>query len=175
MKNCINCNAPLDDKAMFCHNCGTAQQPMGNNPQQPMGNNQQQPNVNPNYAQPYQANPVADGDHTAEFSAKDVSDNKLFALLIYLSSIIGIVIAVFANNSKKSAYLDFHIKQGMKIFISQLLVGVASGLLSWTCIVPVAGAICVVVLTVVSYICFFKTCVGKSIEAPIVKGFSFLK
>ena len=193
MKNCTNCNTPIDDNAVFCHNCGTSQptvgsqqpqQPIGNqqpmgNPQQPMGNpqqpmgNPQQPNANQNFAQPYQM-PVSSDDHTAEFSPTDVSENKLFALAVYLLGAVGIIIALISRVSKPSPYLNFHIKQGMKIFISEILVGLLTALLSWTCIMIPVGAIAVIVLAVVSIICFVNTCKGKSVEAPIVKSLKFL-
>ena len=44
-------------------------------------------------------------DHTSEFSAKDVSDNKVMAMLMYLMGTIGIIIALLAGTN--SPYVGF--------------------------------------------------------------------
>ncbi len=162
MKNCPNCNAQMEDNAVFCPNCGfsAAQQPQAQQPQ---------------YNQ-YAAAPVVDQyDHTGEFSAEDVSENKLLAAIIYASNIIGIIVALIAQNSRKSKYLDFHIKQGLKSFVIMLFLAVAGAVLSFTCIAPFVAAVCEIILLVVNYICFFKTLGNKSVEMPIIRNFGFLK
>lgn len=146
MKYCSNCGTQLDDNAAFCANCGTA------------------------FGATAPADPF---DHTAEFEAADVSENKPFAMLMYLMGILGIVIALLA--SRDSQYLKFHTRQIIKIQVITLLSGVAMALLFWTIIVPIAGAIWLTILFVVQIICFFKICAGKSIEPPIVRSIGFLK
>ena len=161
MKTCPKCNTQLSDDAMFCTNCGTSFQNANPQPQQ-------------TYTQPV-APVVNVYDHTAEFDVQDVHDNKIFAILCYIMGIIGVIVALLARSSVNSPYLSFHIKQALKITITTILVGVISGLLAWTCIVPIAGMVCIVILEVVSIICFFQTCFNKSVEAPIVRSFPFLK
>ena len=170
MKTCPKCNTQLADHAMFCTNCGTSFQNANPQPQQ----NAYQNNAQQNYAQPV-APVVNIYDHTAEFDPQDVHDNKIFAILCYIMGIVGIIVALLARNSVNSPYLSFHIKQALKITITTILVGVISGLLAWTCIVPIAGMVCIVILEVVSIICFFQTCSNKSVEAPIVRSLPFLK
>lgn len=160
MKNCPNCNAQLNDDAAFCVNCGAQ---MGAAPQQNA------------YAQPIPAPVVSPTDHTAEFTSEDVADNKLFAALIYALSLVGVVIALLANMSNKSAYLKFHIKQGLKLFITDLIVSFCTLVLCWTCIVPIAGAVCGIILAVVQVICFIQTLRNKSVEPPIISSLGFLK
>lgn len=160
MKNCPKCNAQLNDDAVFCPNCGAQ---LGANPNP-------QPNA---YVQPMPA--VKPTDHTAEFSPAEVADNKLLAVLVYGLGIVGVVIALIANISKKSAYLNFHIKQSLKIFITELIITFCSAVLCWTCIVPIAGSVCAVILMVVQIICFIQTLRNKSVEPPIISGLGFLK
>ena len=72
MKSCPKCGAQMEDQAVFCANCGA------------------------NYNNPYGAAApvVPEWDHTAEFDPKDVSDNKVIAMLVYLLSVVGIVTAI---------------------------------------------------------------------------------
>lgn len=169
MKTCPKCNTQLSDDAMFCTNCGTSFQNANPQPQQNAYQNTQQ-----TYTQPV-APVVNVYDHTAEFDVQDVHDNKIFAILCYIMGIIGVIVALLARNSVNSAYLSFHIKQALKISITTVLVGMISGILCWTCIVPIAGFVCIGILEVVSIICFFQTCFNKSVEAPIVRSLPFLK
>lgn len=169
MKTCPKCNTQLSDDAMFCTNCGTSFQNANPQPQQNAYQNTQQ-----TYTQPV-APVVNVYDHTAEFDVQDVHDNKIFAILCYIMGIIGVIVALLARSSVNSAYLSFHIKQALKLAITQMLIGIITVLLCWTCIVPFAGAVCSVIILVVQIICFFQTCSNKSVEAPIVRSLPFLK
>lgn len=132
----------------------------------PYGNPNQQMNGMPqqNYYDPK--------DHTAEFDAKDISDNKVMAMLPYLLGTIGIIIALLA--SRESAYTYFHVRQALKITVVSVLIGIITVLLCWTIVVPIAGGVCGIILLVVRIICFFQICTGKAKEAPIVSGLGFL-
>lgn len=149
MKNCPNCNAVLEDTANFCPNCG-------------MGFSA--PSAAPVY-DPY--------DHTKEFEAKDISDNKVIAMLVYLLGIIGIFLALIA--AKESPYTAFHVRQALKIKVTEILTAIVALLLCWTLIVPIAAAIFALVLLVIKIICFVQICTGKAVEAPIVRSIGFLK
>lgn len=177
MKNCPKCNAQLNDDAAFCTNCGNAFQP-----QQPQQQYQQQNNTYVNNNQypngvPYPQQPVPvvnPYDHTAEFSPEDVHDNKLFALLCYLTSFVGIIVALLAKKSNDSAYLSFHIKQALKIAITEFMVTFIAALLCWTCIIPFAAGVVAIIIVVVTIISFINTCANKSIEVPIIRNLTFL-
>ena len=153
MKFCPNCGTQQEEGAVSCPNCGT----VFNEPQPAPG-----PVV---YVNP--------ADHTAEFSPADISDNKVFAMVIYLLGAFGLVIALLARS--ESPYLKFQVRQALKITVCETIVGIISVILCWTIIVPIAGAICAVILLVVRIICFFRICGNKVTEAPIVWKFGFLK
>lgn len=169
---CPKCGSEVPDGGSFCTKCGAAM-----NPQQGM------PQGNPNYQQgqqPYGAmygNPqqvyVDPKDHTKEFDRKDISDNKVLAMVPYIMGTFGIIIALLA--SKESPYVAFHVRQALKLTICNILVGICSVVLFFTIIVPFAGAVCALIILVLRIICFFQVCGGKAKEAPIVSSFGFLK
>ncbi len=183
MKICPKCNANLNDETIFCTVCGTAVnsvkpvQPQPT-PQQPQDTQQQ---AVPQYAQPVYAAPaqptyapaVDPFDHTAEFDSKDISDNKVIAMLVYLLGAIGIIIALLF--SQKSDYVAFHVRQALKFLVVETLVGIISVFLCWTFIVPIAASIFLVILLVIKIICFFDICSGKAKEPAVIRELKFLK
>lgn len=160
MKTCPKCNQPLDDNAAFCTNCGAA--------------------ITAVEVDPY--------DHTAEFDKKDISDNKVISMLVYLLGPIGIIIALLA--SATSSYSAYHVRQALKFTVVEILSTIAGVLLfgfSWmfsfeydllmfsiisTCIVY-GGFI--LFLTVLKFICFFQICAGKAKEPILIRNLKFLK
>ena len=158
MKNCPKCNSQLEDNAAFCGTCGFN---FSAPPVQGYQNPQQM------YAQydPF--------DHTAEFDAKDISENKVFAMLVYLLGVVGVIIALLASSS--SAYTKFHLRQALKFTVVEVLTGLVSLLLVWTVIVPIVGGIFIGILEIIKIICFFQVCSGKAKEPAIIKSFNFLK
>ena len=138
---------------------------------------------NPNYGQSqnygqqggYQPNytPYDPYDHTSEFTAKDISDNKVIAMLVYLMGTIGIIVALLA--SKDSPYLSFHVRQALKFTVLEVLTGIITLLLFWTFIVPIAAGIFGIVLFVCKIIAFFSICKGNAKEPYVVRSFNFLK
>lgn len=122
----------------------------------------------------YAAAPAYDPyDHTAEFDPKDISDNKVFAMLCYLMGIFGIIIALLASNSSK--YAMFHVRQALKFEVVNILMLICTLVLFWTIIVPVAYGIMSAVLWVIKIICFFQICSGKAKEPAIIRSLKFLR
>lgn len=120
MKTCPNCHAQLDDNAIFCTACGTQ---FGAVPPQqnaiPPQQNAIPPQQNAVPPQPAFAPAYDPYDHTAEFDPKDISDNKVFAMICYLMGFIGIIVALLATNSSK--YAMFHVRQALKIEVASIL------------------------------------------------------
>lgn len=165
MKNCPNCHIQINDEAVFCPNCGAsvagASQPQG----QP---NYQQPPV---YSQPV---PTFDPyDHTAEYDPKDISDNKVISMLVYLLGAVGIVIALLASSTSK--YVGFHLRQALKFTVVEILLALITVVLCWTFIVPIAAGVCCCILFVLKVIAFFQICSGKAKEPAIIRSLGFLK
>lgn len=160
MKICPVCNNSIPDDAEFCGNCGTkvvAQQSAYTIPPQQA--------YTPNYAPNY--------DHTAEFDAKDISDNKVIAMLVYLLGPVGVIIALLVGND--SPYAAFHVRQALKITVVNTLLTLITTLLCWTIIVPFAASLLILALTVIKFICFFQVCNGKAEEPAIIRNLNFLK
>ena len=168
MKVCPVCNNTFNDEVEFCANCGNrvVAQPSGANAPAPQA-------FAPNYVPNYTPNPTPSYDHTAEFDAKDISDNKVLAMLVYLLGAVGIIIALLVGND--SPYAAFHVRQALKIVVVNTLLPVIAALLCWTIIIPIAALILMIALTVVEYICFFQVCSGKAKEPAIIRSLSFLK
>lgn len=148
--------------------------------QQPPPNFYQQPPQQPQYQQYGQPayNPY---DHTAEFDPKDISDNKVFAMLVYLMGILGVVIALLASHA--SPYAMFHVRQSLKLTVTGTLALIAAAIVAvvlvWTIFIPlivlVAYGIVSVILFVLQIICFFNVCYGKAKEPAIICKLGFLR
>jgi len=59
--------------------------------------------------------------------------------------------------------------------VVEALLEIATAILVWTIIVPIAGAICLIIVKVIRIICFFQVAAGKAKDAPIIGSFPFLK
>ena len=164
MKSCPNCNANMPDQATHCSVCGT---PLNQQPNNPNFNNG---GFNNGYA-PYA--PIDPYDHTAEFTQKDISDNKVYAMSVYLLGFIGIIIALLASHD--SPYTAFHVRQAIKFLVVDTLLAICSIFLIWTFIVPFAAGVMEIVLFVIKIICFFQICSGKAKEPAIIRSLNFLK
>lgn len=151
MKICPRCNAQLPDEAEFCTNCGVQFAP---NPQ----------------AAPVYAAPTDPYDHTAEFDAKDISDNKVLAMLVYLMGILGVIVA--ALMSSQSKYVAFHVRNSMKFTVCSIL-------LCFCAIIPILGWIVMgvgmLIILVLEIIAFIQVCKGQAKDPAIIRELKFLK
>lgn len=163
MKFCTKCGTQLDDNAAVCSNCGNG---IGNNAN---FNNQEQQSY---YQQPVQQY-IDPYDHTNEFDPKDISDNKAVAMLPYLLGAMGILIAVLM--SKTSDYVNFHVRQALKLVVVETLLVIIAAVLFFTLLIPFAAGVCMIIIFVLKIIQFFSICSGKAKEVPIIRGLGFLK
>lgn len=111
-------------------------------------------------------------DHTAEFDAKDISENKVYALIAYCMGLLGVVIAILC--AKDSPYVKFHCRESAKINLTASVIGIITGVLCWTCIVPIAGIVLCCILFVVDVIAFIQVCNGKAKEPWLIRSIGAL-
>ena len=196
MKVCSGCNAVIDDEALFCTSCGKKFEeeinPQNAESTEIPANEYSSENTNsayntnntgygnygygdgnPSYNNMDAAFSVDPTDHTAEFDAEDISANKPFAMLVYIGSIVGLIVSILMK--KDSRYLDFHIRQSVKIYIIELLCVLLCMFLSWLIIPMIIAIIAIIVLLVVRVICFVQVAKGQSKEPEIIKSIGFLK
>lgn len=105
---------------------------------------------------------VVVADATPVFDAKDIEDNRMLAMLGYLT--MGVIPMLGARNS---AYAMHHTNQALWIFIGSLLCGLV-------CIIPVLGWIVAAVgslfLVVCEIIGIVRALKGSGAYLPFVKG-----
>ena len=140
MKFCTKCGTQCEDNAVACPNCGEKM--------------------------------VVSGvtDHTAEFNAKDISDNKVVAMLPYLLGVVGLIVAILLANT--SEYVRFHVRTALKFTVVQaLLVFVnISPFLGWLVYI-----VCTIIIVVLKLIAFFQVCKGQAKDPAIISSLGFLK
>ncbi|HIT33903.1 MAG TPA: zinc ribbon domain-containing protein [Candidatus Faecousia intestinigallinarum] len=180
MKFCPKCGAQMDDAAAFCPNCGA-----------PASGQPDAEYTQPSYSESPKANPY---DHTSEFDPADISEHKTLCMLPYLLGTIGIICTLLSR--KDSKYVEFHLRQALKLEVVTVLLGVLGGalaicskLLSWSWVVPILSGIvhvvlgacsaavlvCLIIVFILKIICFFQICAGKAKEPAIIHSLGFLK
>ncbi len=146
MKFCTKCGTQCEDAANNCPNCGTS------------------------FAAPVAVAQPDPNDHTAEFDPKDISENKVVAMLIYLAGAVGLIIAILLANTSK--YVQFHVRTALKFTVVEMLLGIIA-------IVPVIGwlasGIGLIICVVLRIIAFFQICKGQAKDPAIISGLGFLK
>ena len=164
MKICPNCHSQADETAHSCPVCGTVLDAITPPPADYFRKKEpvQMPELIP-------ADPApASFDHTGEFLESDILNNTTACMAAYLLGIPGIIIALLMAGT--SGYGRFHINQALKITILEALIVFASAILCWSFIVPILGAIAIVVLMVIRLICFNDVRNGKATDAPLLRS-----
>lgn len=126
----------------------------------------------PNYNQPKKE--VV--DYTSKFDEKDRSENKIYAMLAYLLGIVGIIIALLA--AKKSDYVQFHVRQSIKLTVCSALLGIIMIPFAVLSLIPFVGIVFGIVVTLIAIaqlgiyilriVAFAQVCSGKAKEPAIV-------
>ncbi len=130
MAFCVKCGANMDEGVKFCPSCGAAVAAAAQ-PEQPKQPEPAAPQVQPTQtaqtdfsAQLQNLNNTA--DTTAEFDPADIGQNKLMAILSYLSWLV--VIPLLA--AKASKFARFHTNQGLTLFLAEIVWWIASAIVT---------------------------------------------
>lgn len=188
MKICPACGAKVEDNSLFCNNCGASLAGAGNAGGASGGNNggtdtAQGAGPVPGAA-PYQntrdeyAGYTPDWDHTDEFDSRDVHDNKVVVMIMYLSGLYGTLICfaiLWLLGKSKSDYLAFHVRENFKISLVNTLLGLIAFIFCWTVIIPILCGIMFLILLVIRFICFVGAARNQSKEVAIIRNFGFLR
>ena len=119
-------------------------------------------------------------DTTAEYDPKDIADNKVMAVLAYLSWLV--LIPLLA--APKSKYARFHTNQGLVLVIAEIIWGVVFAVVTAvvTLILPFLGTIFTLIGSLVSLVFLILSILGivnaaqgKAKEVPLVGKFKILK
>ena len=178
MKMCPNCRNQIPDEAVYCPICGTG---VGTGPQ---FTPQQSFVPDTGYTEPpvYAAVvPYMDPyDHTAEFDAADIAENKLFAMAMYLLGPLGMIIAMLAVQA--SRYTAFHVRQALKLTVAEILgilVLVVAAFLMWSLRMRVfmvfVIAVAIIGLVAIHLLCVLQVIRSKAKEVYLIRNLRFLK
>ncbi len=114
-------------------------------------------------------------DSTSGFDLNDIQQNKVMAILAYLSWLV--LIPLFA--AKESKFARYHCNQGIMLAIAEIIVWVIFGILS---IIPYVGFIFIVLNSLISLVCLvfavtgiINAANGKAKELPFIGKFNILK
>lgn len=154
MATCKKCGAAMDDNAAQCPVCGAPADGARN------------------AADSAFANLNNTADTTAEFDSRDIADNKVMAILAY----IGILFLIPLLAAQNSGFARFHTNQGLILFLAEVVLSAASGILGLIPFVGwiVSGAVGVLCLALM-IIGIVNAANGKAKELPLIGGFRLIK
>lgn len=114
-------------------------------------------------------------DTTSEFDPQDIQNNKVMAILAYISWLV--LIPLFA--AKDSKFARFHCNQGIVLAIAEIIAWIILGILSN---IPLIGWIFSLVEGLLSLVCLIFSVLGivnaangKAKELPFIGSFKILK
>ena len=136
---CPKCGKEVEDTAVFCPECGTelgVNAGAGDatvNPEEGQAESQAEPQSDENTQtagekfHEFVSDSLNTEDKTAEFDAQDINDNKVMAILAYLSWLV--IIPLLA--APKSKFARFHTNQGLVLAIAEIALCVGLGIIQF--------------------------------------------
>ncbi len=101
------------------------------------------------------------------------SDETMTAILSYLGILV--LIPYFTTQGKRNAFMSFHIKQGLALFVFDIILTVV-GMVVW--VIPVIGwmigllmPIVWILVLIVAIIAIVKALKGEMWDIPVIGGF----
>lgn len=174
MAFCTKCGKELNENDNFCPSCG---EPAADK------DTKTENNAHNNFAQSF--NEFTDTeDRTNEFDSADISNNKVYAILAYIS----ILVLVPLIAAPKSKFARFHTNQGFILFVGEAAYSVVRKVLlsvlsvvAWGPVwivyrvVALATAVIGIVFPVFSVIGIIYVAQGKAKELPIIGKIKLFK
>lgn len=161
MATCKKCGADIDENAKQCPVCGA-----------PVEKDQGNSNSKQNAAEAAFTEFNNTADTTAEFDSKDITDNKVMAVLAY----IGILFLIPLLAAPNSRFARFHTNQGLVLFLAEVVLGAAGGVLG---LIPFVGWI---ISSAIGIVCLAFMIIGivnaangKAKELPLIGSFKLIK
>ncbi len=106
------------------------------------------------------------------FDQKDIDENKVLAAISYL----GILVLIPLLVKKDSKFVMEHARQGLALFIAEIIVWLIELIFSWIpfvgTIIAILADICYVVFAIVSIIALIYALMGKCWKIPLVYDFA---
>ena len=158
MATCKKCGANMDENAKQCPVCGA-----------PVEQDQGNSNSKQNAAEAAFTEFNNTADTTAEFDSKDI---KVMAVLAY----IGILFLIPLLAAPNSRFARFHTNQGLVLFLAEVVLGAAGGVLG---LIPFVGWI---ISSAIGIVCLAFMIIGivnaangKAKELPLIGSFKLIK
>lgn len=108
-------------------------------------------------------------DTTNDYNKEDIQNNKIMSAICYISFLV--IIPFFFE--KKSEWVKFHAKQGMNLFIYEVIVLLLSKILFF--IGDVIGIMGSLIFFLLSLIGIINVCNDRAKELPILNKISLIK
>ncbi|UZE93825.1 MAG: DUF4870 domain-containing protein [Candidatus Pacearchaeota archaeon] len=103
---------------------------------------------------------------------KGGDEEKIFAFLCYLISIIGVVI-VLVTKKDRSDFSIYHARQGLVLFITWIIVAILWSILGLIPIIGwIIGWILWILVLVLWIIGMVNSLTGKKVPLPVIGGFA---
>ncbi len=120
-------------------------------------------------AQPQQDTiPPADPVTPQTALPQEIQEGKTFAILTYALSLIGLPFFLVPLIMRNNEFSLYHAKQCLMIWIGFIAVGFISGVLSWTCIVPILGVAVLIFLFVLDIMGLINAVKGLQQPLPVI-------
>ena len=156
MKKCPMCGNNLDDSAKFCSVCGAKLE------------NSRESSAAQTKFEEFVNDFTNTADTSAEYTAEDVANNRVMAILAYLS----LLFLVPLLSAKESPFARYHTNQGIIVFIIHAVGVMLTQIpeVGW-----VVGAVISLFTTVLTIIGILNAYNGKAKELPLVGKFRIIK
>lgn len=166
MLNCKKCSTQVEEGVKFCPACG-----------EPIEEVCEKEARNDFASKVSQLNETP--DTTAEFDKADIEQNKIFAVLGYLSWLV--LVPIFA--APKSKFARFHANQGLVLAITEVAYWIATAIISvvlsaisWRLgFISTILSIVNIVFVIFTVLGIVNAANGKAKELPLIGKFRILK